>query len=402
MLINLLIMKRALPVLSFAVVSLVAISVLAGCSDNKGESGATEGEASNSASIAIETAASDSSAVTDSAGSVATDAGSVIDSVGDSVATSDAAAGAVSLPKIPSVGSSSVTLLNRSEACGLVSADLLASTYKLKSKPANAGWSQSDDETLCEVIAIDEPDGAAPHFAWYVSAKGKDGWATEPNEGTKITPTTIDGKEATIVSKPGPGLDTSSLIYVLIDPAHSIWFEANGWDGASDIAGAQKIVGALANSVSTLKPTVEPPVDAKVKSALEMTAGQLCSLVREPATAALLAGSPAGGFDSFLLQGDAIQCSKGGAKLNVTISSREPFVLDEKFITKVKIDGLDGMFEKPPIVDGEGLQYMSLTVPQGPIWITMQAGLVPDKPEVENVLKGEMSWVLSELKKRVG
>jgi hypothetical protein len=386
-------------VLPFVVVPIVSVALLTGCAEKKTASpSVAESVASQTTgSVAADTVAMD--------GSVAGDSNVVSTEVASVAVGSDGADGSVesvSGPKILAVGESSISQLNRAEVCGLVSTDLLAATYKLNTKPGSPAWSQSEDETLCEVAFIDETDGATPHFDWYVSGKGKENWATEPSEGTKVSPSTVGGREAAVVSRPGPGFETSTLIYVLIDPTYSVWFEANGWDGASDRSAAEKIVSALATTVSTLKPTPQPPVDAKVASALDMTPGQLCSLVREPATAALLANSLPGGIDSFLLQGDAVQCSKGGAKLNVTISSREPFVLDEKLITKRKIDGLDATFEKPPIVDGEGLQYMSLTVPQGPIWVTLQAGLVSDTPEVENVLKSEMSYVLSELKKRIG
>lgn len=98
-------------------------------------------------------------------------------------------------------------------------------------------------------------------------------------------------------------------------------------------------------SLVALTPVPAPAIDAKVTTAMELSAGQLCSLVRDTGVTALLADSPAPGIDTVLRQMDAISCSKGGAKLAVEISTQEPFVIDEKTITKVTLNGMEALWK---------------------------------------------------------
>ncbi len=75
-------------------------------------------------------------------------------------------------------------------------------------------------------------------------------------------------------------------------------------------------------------------------------------------------------------------------------------MIDEKTITKVTLNGVDAIWEKPPMVDGPGLQYMELRVKRKGLWVSVTAGSVKDTPAVEKILKGATTYVLAQLDKQ--
>ena len=372
-------------------IGLVAVLLASSCSSG-GPPGPTSTDSSDPTSEVVDsTAAPDTiAAPVDTATT-----GSTIALVGDGSVE------AVSAPAVLAPGSSDPAVLTKDQACELIPGSLIASSYGLKTAPGDPAWSQDDTETLCEVAFVKENnDSTTPHFTWYVTKSGENEWPRTGGDAGAVMATTIGGKKAVLTAKSGEGYDNATSLYITMSSGRTARFTADGWKGATDKDRAQKMAEALVASLVAMRPVPAPAIDAKVTTFMDFSAGQLCSLVRDTGVTALLVDSLPPGTDTVLLQMEAISCSKGGAKLEVKISTQEPFVIDEKTITKVTLNGVEAFWEKPPIAEGPGLQYMQLRVKRKDLWVSVTAGSVADTPAVETILKREATYVLAQLDKR--
>ncbi len=302
-------------------------------------------------------------------------------------------------------GASSLAALTKSEICSLVPDDEAQKIWNFTTGITSKGWTQTAEATSCSHIFNEEPTAAGtPNVVWSIERSVKADWPTAAAEqNISIEDITIGGRPARLVITAATETSGKEVaIFVEIDQeltlATSLYGDDKVMDPGKLTTQTERIVGRIAD----LRPQPEPAREAAVASVFDLTGGQLCGLLRDESAAALLADTAPSGISSYLLLDGSSSCSIGSAKLGLDFASSEPLRVNEETLEPTKVGILDAEWDKPSREGnkaklGEAVQYVSLTVKWREVWVEVQARVVNNTPEVEAIVRNEMTHVLAQL-----
>ncbi len=308
-------------------------------------------------------------------------------------------------PVINDPGTTSLVVLTKAEICSLVAEDEPQGIWGLSTKLTLTGWTQTDSSSSCSHIFNNEPgDGGTKNVGWELSSLTRTSWPKADTDYKRtVRDTTVAALPTRIVSSEPSDLGTKDLdVYVAVNDTVSLQVTVYGDDSMFDeaklLTQAERIIGRL----PSLKLNPEPAKDAQVDNVFQLTAGQLCSLLRDSTAASLLVDGWPSGTSSYLLFEDYLSCSIGSAKLGVAVRSVEPFSIDETTKSPAKVGSRAGVWDKPSLEGGKAdpgadVQFVSLLVKWREVWIEVDARLVQNTPEVERLVLDEMTHVLAQL-----
>jgi hypothetical protein len=229
-------------------------------------------------------------------------------------------------------GASDIATLSETQVCGLISGEALSAALGAKSAPGERSWSQDEGGSFCEQAYQQEFEGVETiHSVWGVERQTSADWpTTDADRQETASDLTLSGAKARAIVKTGePGQAEESVrVLVEISPDRTLFAVVDSWPGA-DIPKAIAVAEEVFRNLKALVIEDEPPLDAKITSPMGLSAAQLCSLIREPALATLVAEGYIPGGDTLLLQGEQVSCGRGGSKLIVQIRRDKPFRMDD-------------------------------------------------------------------------
>lgn len=302
-------------------------------------------------------------------------------------------------------GTSTLATLSEREICSLVNDDETQKIWGFTTAFTLKSWTQTADDTSCAHIFGDEPtQGSTANVVWEVRRTRKADWPTNDAESKRSVSDIMVAKRSarTVITEASEFSSKDVDLFVDIDESVSLVVSLYGDDTVMDpsklVLLAERILGRL--SSLTLAP--EPARNASVANVFDLTAGQYCGLLRDQTAEALLTDSFGSGTNGYLLTQESMSCSIGSAKLGIEVTANEPFVVDEATQTTLQVGTLSATWDKPSLegtkaATGADLQYMSLRVKWRDVWVTVQARLVKNTPEVEQLVLDELNHVRAQL-----